>query len=111
MAKDKPKPAKIIKAVALRYLAEEAPAQVMTAKGEGKLAERIMALAREHGIPIREDPDLVEVLSRLDIAEEIPPEVYVVVAEILSFAYNTNQDYAQRHAESLGPHMGRDDNL
>ncbi|GAB6095911.1 EscU/YscU/HrcU family type III secretion system export apparatus switch protein [Desulfatiferula olefinivorans] len=78
------------KAVALRYdpLTDRAPK--VTAKGAGDTAERIIAIAREHDIPIRDDADLVEVLSRLDIEKEIPPDVYVVVAELLAFVYSVN---------------------
>jgi len=50
-------------------------------------------LAKEHGIPMQEDPALVEVLSQLDFYEEIPPLVYGVVAEILAFLYSLNQKH------------------
>ena len=55
------------------------------ARGEGHLAERILALAREHGIPMHQDRELVDVRTRLDLEEDIPGEVYQVVAEILAF--------------------------
>ena len=48
------------------------------------------ALVREHGIPVREDEDLVELLSGLDLGEEIPAELYEVVAEVLSYLYRLN---------------------
>ena len=54
-------------------------------KGQGALAEKLLELARQHDIPIRHDKNLLEILSRLDLNEEIPPEVYQVVAEILAF--------------------------
>jgi len=81
------------KAVALRYEAEKDPAPRVVGKGSGLLAERIIALAREHNIPVHEDVDLVEVLSRLDLNAAIPPETYVVVAEILAFIYRANDQY------------------
>ncbi|MCK5341173.1 MAG: EscU/YscU/HrcU family type III secretion system export apparatus switch protein [Desulfobulbaceae bacterium] len=81
------------KAVALRYDKERDASPVAVAKGLGKLAERLIALAEEHGVPIHEDADLVEVLSRLNLNEEIPPSAYVVVAEILAFIYRTNESY------------------
>jgi flagellar biosynthesis protein len=81
---------KLKKAVALTYRAGEDKAPKVTASGRGKIAERIIETAREHGIPVKDDPDLVEVLSKLDIQEEIPPNVYVVVAELLAFAYSVN---------------------
>lgn len=78
------------KAVALRYNPLKDRSPRIAAKGSGDVAERIIAIAREHDIPIRDDADLVEVLSRLDIEKEIPPEVYVVVAELLAFVYSVN---------------------
>lgn len=81
----------IKKAVALRYTPDKDKAPKVTAKGAGVVAEKIIALAREHGIPVKDDPDLVEVLSKLDLEAEIPPSVYVVVAELLAFAYSMNR--------------------
>ena len=63
----------------------------MTAKGARKIAERIIELAREKGIPITEDPDLVGALMKLDLQEQIPEELYKVAAEILAFAYRLNR--------------------
>ena len=86
----KPKPASIPKAVALRYTPEmEAP--VVVAKGKGVVAQKLIEKAKEHGIPLQEDASLVEVLSKLDIDQKIPPELYQIVAEILSFVYRTDQ--------------------
>ena len=81
------------KAVALRYNQQKEAAPRVIGKGMGALAERLVALAKEHGIPIHEDADLIEILSRLDLYEEIPPSTYVVVAEILAFIYRTNDQY------------------
>ena len=82
---DKPKPP--LQAVALRYVPGEGPAPRLTAKGSGSVAERIVELARRHGVPIRQDRNLVQVLSRLDLEQEVPPQVYRAVAEILAFVY------------------------
>jgi len=79
-------------AVALSYAPDQAAAPVVKAKGKGEVAERIVALAAEHGVPVREDPTLVEVLSKLDLNQEIPPELYQLVAEILSFIYKSDRD-------------------
>jgi flagellar biosynthesis protein len=75
-------------AVALQYDGNEAPR--ITATGKGEIAERIMALAEEHGIPLREDPDLVTLLAQLDLGTEIPSNLYVAVAEVLAFAYTVS---------------------
>lgn len=79
------------KAVALRYDQGKDAAPKMIGKGAGHFAEKLIELANEYGIPIHEDTDLVEILSRLDLYEEVPPSTYVLVAEILSFIYRTNE--------------------
>ncbi|MFH1058702.1 MAG: EscU/YscU/HrcU family type III secretion system export apparatus switch protein [Pseudomonadota bacterium] len=100
MAAPDPPRAKIKKAVALRYEPGRDEAHTLAALGRGKLAEKIIALAREHGVPIKEDPDLVEVLARLELDQEIPPELYLVVAEILAFVYQANARW-QEHLARL----------
>jgi len=71
----------------LRYRQGIDSAPSIVAKGKGLVAEKIIALAHEHGIPVREDRDMIEILSTLDLYEEIPPELYKAVAEILAFIY------------------------
>ena len=78
------------KAVALRYIPTLDRAPKVTAKGSGLLAQKIIELAREHGIPLKEDPVLIQILSQLDFYQEIPPSIYIVVAEILAFVYSVN---------------------
>ena len=80
-------------AVALKYHTETDTAPKVTAKGEGLVAERIIELAKENEVPIKEDPDLVQILSQVDINKEIPPSVYKVVAELLAFVYKLNSKY------------------
>jgi flagellar biosynthesis protein len=76
-----------LRAAALRYERPTDRAPRVVARGEGYVAERIIAAAREHGIPIHEDRELVQVLSKLEIDAEIPLEVFQAVAEILAFLY------------------------
>ena len=78
------------KAAALKYIPGRDRAPKVTAKGSGILAQRIIELAQKQGIPIKEDPALVEILAQLDFYQEIPPSIYVVVAEILAFVYSMN---------------------
>lgn len=78
------------KAIALQYQPEMDNAPKVTAKGKGKVAEKIIEIAREHNIYIHNDSDLIEVLSQLDLNEEIPPDLYIVVAELLAFVYSIN---------------------
>ncbi|MBJ6363359.1 EscU/YscU/HrcU family type III secretion system export apparatus switch protein [Paenibacillus sp. GCM10012307] len=91
--KDKDREAKpaIKKAVALKYEPEANAAPTVIAKGSGKLAEEILERAAQNGVPIQEDASLVEVLSKLEIDQQIPPELYTLVAEILSFIYRSDQ--------------------
>ena len=82
-------------AAALRYAPPQDAAPRVTAKGRGRIAEKIIALAGQYGIPIQEDPELVEILATLDLQQEIPPECYAAVAEILAFVYSLNQRFLE----------------
>ena len=79
------------KAAALKYNAQISSAPVVKAKGIGVVAEKIIQIARENNIPIKEDADLVELLVQLDLEQEIPPELYKIVAEILAFVYSLDK--------------------
>lgn len=79
------------KAVALQYVPEEQEAPILVAKGKGIVAEKIIEKAKEYGVPIQEDSSLVEVLSQIDLNQQIPPELFQLVAEILSFVYQSDQ--------------------
>jgi flagellar biosynthesis protein len=84
-------------AAAVQYEAsDEAPRVV--ASGHGFMAEKIIALAKEHGVKIHEDPDLVQVLAELDVGSVIPPEIYQVVAEVLAYVYRVNAAAGRRRA-------------
>lgn len=75
------------KAVALRYQPDLEQAPRVVAKGSGEVAEQIIEKAKAHGVPLQEDPSLVQVLSKIEIDSQIPPELYRVVAEVLSLVY------------------------
>ena len=85
MAKDNKEVNKKIKqAIALEYdPSDEAPRVI--ASGRGELAERIIERAKESDVPVHRDDKLADTLSRLEIGDMIPPELYEVVAEILVF--------------------------
>ncbi len=78
------------KAVALKYDPAKDEAPKVVAKGKGLLAERIIALAQEAGIPIKEDTELVQALFKLELEREIPPELYEAVAVVLAWAWRLN---------------------
>ncbi len=90
------------RAVALRYAPERDDAPVIEAAGKGSLAERIIALAQAHNIPIREDRALVETLGALDIGDEIPPLLYKVVAEVLAHVYRVDARAGGRQPSNRG---------
>lgn len=75
----------IKEAIALEYGHRKAP--VISAKGQDELAQRIIEEARLHGVYVAEDPQLVALLSRVDLDSEIPTELYTAVAVILSWVY------------------------
>jgi flagellar biosynthesis protein len=83
------------KAAAVRYDQMKDLAPKVTAKGHGKMAERIIALAEAHRIPMVEDRNLVQLLDALDIDTEIPPQLYQAVAEVLAFIYRMNSQIAE----------------
>ena len=83
-------------AVALRYNEDKEAAPRVLAKGQGMVAQKILDLARDQGIPIRDDPDLVESLAKLDIGSLIPTELYPAVAEVLAFIYRQNLKRAEQ---------------
>ncbi len=76
---------KIKTAVALGYDPNEDGAPKVIASGRGALAEKIIEQAKENKVPVHQDDKLADTLSRLEIGEMIPPELYEVVAEILVF--------------------------
>ena len=83
------------KAVAIKYKPRESSTPSVVAKGAGEIADRIVKIAKEHGIPVKEDPDLVETLSKLDLDQEVPPELYHVIAEVLAWVYKINGKYGE----------------
>ncbi|CAI6031087.1 Flagellar biosynthetic protein FlhB [Paenibacillus sp. JJ-100] len=92
MKEDSPQPEQLSKkAVALKYVPGENEAPVVIAKGRGKVAEAILEKAKENGVPVQEDAALVEVLSKLDLDEQIPAELYQLVAEVLTYVYQADR--------------------
>jgi len=78
-------------AIALKYNTELDSAPKVVAKGKGVIADEILSKAQEFGVPIQEDPSLVEVLSQLEINQTIPEDLYSVVAELFAFIYRADQ--------------------
>lgn len=78
-------------AIALRYNVDKDKAPLILATGRGPIAEEIMRVAEENQIPLYEDPELAQLLGKLELEAEIPPELYVLVAEVLFFVYQLDR--------------------
>jgi flagellar biosynthesis protein len=97
-----------VRAVAIRYdgragagAADEVPRVV--ASGQARIAEAIVELAREHGIPIRQDRDLVALLACCEPGAPIPTELYSAVAELIAWLYRANAELAASATPERGP--------
>lgn len=84
-------------AIALHYDGRNAPR--VSARGHGSIADEIIALAKQHGIPLQEDSELVGLLAQLQLDDEVPRELYLAVAEVIAFAYMVTG----RFPEGWGP--------
>lgn len=93
------KPEKVL-AAALKYDHQKDGAPKVVARGQGGIAEKIIELAKKNHVPIKNDPGLVQILSKLEIDAQIPVELYRAVAEILAFVYSTNNRYRDGSSSS-----------
>ena len=83
-------------AIALAYSQTDAAPRVV-AKGKGLIAEKIIAKAREHGVYVHASPELVALLTQVNIDEHIPPQLYMAIAELLAWLYRIE------HGGASGP--------
>lgn len=88
---------KVKEAAALQYTPGENQAPKLIAVGKGEAAEKIVEAARENNVPVYKDSSLAHSLGAMRIGEEIPPELYEVVAEILIFVSNLDKAYGEKH--------------
>ncbi|MBT4046996.1 MAG: EscU/YscU/HrcU family type III secretion system export apparatus switch protein [Nitrospina sp.] len=80
-------------AISLKYSGGSNHAPKVTAKGQGWVADKIIAMAQEQNIPIKKDKDLIELLAKIDVGKEIPASLYKTVAELLAWVYQLNKEY------------------
>ena len=78
-------------AVALRYDVDRDRAPLVLASGRGPVADEILRIAEENKIPLYEDRELASLLAKLELDTEIPPELYILVAEVLFFVYKLDR--------------------
>jgi flagellar biosynthesis protein len=90
-------------AIALRYEPEGDDAPRVTAKGRGAIAAQIIAVARDHGVAVRQDRSLAQLLSSLEVDSPIPVAAFAAVAEILAHLYRVDQQLARRHGRAAQP--------
>ena len=82
-------------AISLKYSGGSNHAPKVTTKGQGWVAEKIIAMAEQQNIPIRKDKDLVALLEKIDVGREIPESLYKLVAELLAWVYQLNNEYSK----------------
>ena len=81
-------------AVALKYKDEGENAPVIVASGRGEIADRIIQIAKDENVPVYEEPSLAQVLASLEMATEIPPELYQAVAQVIAFVWRLDRKYS-----------------
>ena len=101
-------PKKGRRAVALQYSADDA-APLVVASGMGYLAERIVDVAQEHGVPVYEDDSLATVLTQLNLGQEIPPELYQAIVDIYVYFLNFNPQRRETIRPALANPEPQDD--
>jgi flagellar biosynthesis protein len=101
--KKRPQPVELMKEIAVALTFDPAAPTVPTvvASGRGAIAEQILALAFEHGIKVRQDANLVEILAALELGSDIPIAAFAAVAEIMAHVYRA--ELAQLHPDELHP--------
>lgn len=94
--KEKDENGKVREAAALKYDPEKDGAPVIVALGSGNVAEKILEVANENQVPVYRDAELAHILSNFDVGDEIPPELYEIVAEILVFVSNIDKRFNEK---------------
>ena len=87
---------KIKRAAAISYDPSEHDVPILAAFGEGYLAEKIVSIARESGVPVLPDPSLSSMLSKISVGDEISPELYEAVAKVLAFVSEVDSSYGEK---------------
>jgi len=80
-------------AAAIRYNPDQGNAPVLTARGEGHMAEKILEIAREENIPVIEDPVFTGQLMAMEPGSELPEELYEAAARIIAFVWRMREEY------------------
>jgi flagellar biosynthesis protein len=84
---------RVSRAAAISYDPDAIGVPVLAAFGEGHLAEKIVEIAKESGVPVMPDPSLASMLSKISVGDEISPEMYEAVAKVLAFVSEVDRRY------------------
>jgi len=87
---------KITRAAAISYDPAEQDVPVLAAFGEGYVAQKIVEVARESGVPVLPDANLASMLSKVSVGDEISPEMYDAVAKVLVFVSEVDRSYGEK---------------
>ena len=93
---------KKLQAAAISYDPAENDVPILSAFGEGHMAEKIIEVAKESGVPVMPEPGLTGLLSRLSVGDEIAPEMYDAVAKVLAFVSEMDRTYGEKVRKGLG---------
>jgi len=93
---------KKLQAAAISYDPADNDVPILSAFGEGHLAEKIVEVAKESGVPIVPEPGLTGLLSRLSVGDAIAPEMYDAVAKVLAFVSEMDRSYGEKVRKGLG---------
>jgi len=89
------------RAAAISYDPTETDVPILSAFGEGHLAEKIVEVAKESGVPVMQEPGLTNMLSKLSVGDEIAPEMYDAVAKVLAFVSDMDRSYGEKVRRGL----------
>ena len=92
---------RITQAAAISYDPAENDVPILSAFGEGHMAQKIVEVAKESGVPVMPEPGLTNMLSRLSIGDEIAPEMYDAVAKVLAFVSEVDRTYGEKVRKGL----------
>jgi len=87
---------RVKQAAAIKYDPTENDVPILSAFGEGHMAQKIVEVAKESGVPILPEPGLTGMLSKLSIGDEIAPEMYDAVAKVLAFVSEVDRTYGEK---------------
>jgi len=93
---------KITRAAAISYDPGEHDVPILSAFGEGHLAQKIIEVAQESGVPVHTEPGLTDMLSKLGVGDEIAPEMYDAVAKVLIFVSEVDKKYGEKVKRGMG---------